>query len=344
MSTATANPASADKRPGTALRDPPVEAVIKRIRTSARLDTRGGVSELNFAAMGTRCRVSFAGTASPAAVADAVLAWVGTFEARYSRFLPDSWISQINDHAGQGWVTVDAELSRLLALCGQMVFLSRGTLDPTAAPVIQLWDWKTGRVPSDAEVESARSRVGWRQVQIAPGQVCLPTPGMSIDLGGVGKEYAVDQTIGLLASLDVRSALVDYGADIRVLGLPADGRPAWKIGLEDPHNPGNAWTHFLIREGAVATSGNYLRGFDSAGHRYGHIVDPRTGRPTDNRVLAASVWAPSCTQAGMLSTALCVLGPEEGRRLLLSTPGVEGCLLTPQGWVASTRFHEHVST
>jgi thiamine biosynthesis lipoprotein len=344
MPTAAANPTTADNRSAVVLRDAPVAKVCARIRDSARLDTRNGVSELTFNAMGTRCRVSFTIASSPATVANTLLAWVGTFEARYSRFLPDSWISQINSHAGKGWVTVDAELSRLLALSGQMVFLSRGALDPTAAPVIQLWDWKTGRVPSDAEVETARSLVGWRKVQTAPDRVCLPTPGISIDLGGVGKEYAVDQTIGLLASLGVRSALVDYGADIRVLGLPADGRPAWKIGLEDPRNPGNAWTHFLIRDGAVATSGNYLRRFEAGGHRYGHIVDPRTGRPTDNGVIAASVWAPSCTQAGMLSTALCVLGMEEGRRLLLSTPGVEGCLLTEHGLVASTRFHEHVST
>ena len=199
-------------------------------------------------------------------------------------------------------------------------------------------------MPSDAEVESARALVGWRLVQRMPGRIRLPKAGMALDLGGIGKEYAVDQVTLLLAHAGVTSALVDFGADIRVLGLPSDGRPAWKIGLENPLQPGKAWTSLVVREGAVATSGDYLRGFETGGRRYGHIVDPRTGRPVDHGVLAASVFAPSCTQAGMLSTAACVLGPGEGHRLLESAPGVQGCLVTAQGTITTSRFNEYVST
>lgn len=329
--------------PVTRLAPPPVAEVLARIRGTARIGSVGGVTELTFQAMGTQCRVSFAGTAPTGLVADAVLGWIATFEARYSRFLPTSWISQINTHAGGSWIALDPEASQLLGLCGQLVFLSRGLLDPSALPLVRIWDWKSARIPSDAEIAEARSRVGWKQVQIAPGRIRLPLVGMAIDLGGVGKEFAVDQVILLLASLGVRSALVDFGADIRVLGLPIDGRPAWKIGLEDPKAPGQPWNHLILREGAVATSGDYLRGFNQGGKRFGHILDPRTGRPVDNGVLAASVMAPSCTQAGMLSTALFVLGAEEGRRLLAATPGVEGCILTSQGIVTSPRFYEHVS-
>ncbi len=332
-----------DAPPLTLLAPPPVSEVLTRIRGTARLESVGAVSELTFQAMGTRCRVSFADPGSARPVADAVLGWIATFEARYSRFLPTSWISQINAHSGGGWIALDPEASQLLALCGQLVYLSRGLLDPSALPLVRIWDWKSARIPSDAEIADARTRVGWTRIQLAPGRIRLPMSGMAIDLGGVGKEFAVDQVILLLASLGVSSALVDFGADIRVLGLPTDGRPAWKIGLEDPKSPGQPWNHLILREGAVATSGDYLRGFTQGGRRFGHILDPRTGRPVDNGVLAASVMAPSCTQAGMLSTALCVLGPDEGRRLLAATPGVEGCILTSQGIVTSPRFYEHVS-
>jgi thiamine biosynthesis lipoprotein len=294
--------------------------------------------------MGTRCRVSFHGGPAPEAIAAAVIDWVGAFEATYSRYIPESWLSRVNAAAGGDWVTMDPEAEQLLRLCGQLAYLTSGALDATALPLVRLWDWKSGRVPSDAEVEAARQLVGWKGVQFAPGKVRLSRPGMALDLGGVGKEYAVDQVILLLARAGVGSALVDFGADIRVLGLPTDGRPAWKIGLEDPRHPDNAWTHLVVRDGAVATSGGYLRGFDSGGTRFGHIVDPRTGRPAANDVLAASVMAPSCTQAGMLSTAICVLGSDAGRRLLLSTPGVEGCIVTDRGVVESARFHEHVTT
>jgi thiamine biosynthesis lipoprotein len=325
------------------VRPVPVDAVRARILEGARLGKGPGSSELAFAAMGTRCRVSFAAP-SPEPVAHAVVEWVAGFEARYSRYLADSWLSQVNAEAGGPWMPMDAEAEGLMRLCGQLAYLTHGALDATALPVVRLWDWKVGRVPTDAEVDHARSLVGWKLVQFAPGKVRLPKPGMAIDLGGVGKEYAVDQVILLLARMGVASALVDFGADIRVLGLPPDGRPAWKIGLEDPRKPGTPWTHLVVRDGAVATSGGYLRGFDAGGQRHGHIVDPRTGRPALNEVLAASVMAPSCTQAGMLSTALCVLGSEAGRRLLLATPGVEGCMLLGNGLVGSARFHEHVTT
>ena len=321
----------------------PEEAVRARIRSDARLGRGPGAHELLFAAMGTRCRVSLRGGPAPEAVATAVLDWVGGFEGRYSRYVEDSWLSRVNAAAGGDWTPMDAEAEQLMRLCGQLAYLTHGALDATSLPLTRLWDWRRGRVPTDAEVEAARGLVGWRGVELAPGKIRLSRAGMAIDLGGVGKEYAVDQTILMLARMGVGSALVDYGADIRVMGLPGDGRAAWKIGLEDPANPGHARVHVVVRDGAVATSGGYVRGFDAGGRRFGHIVDPRTGRPAANDVLAASVLAPSCTQAGMLSTAICVLGAESGRRLLSTTPGVEGCIVTKMGLVESGRFHEHVT-
>jgi thiamine biosynthesis lipoprotein len=322
----------------------PVASVLARIRAGARLVDQGHAHELTFGAMGTQCRVQFAApTGNPRRIADSVVEWVAGFEAKYSRFIDDSLVSQINAAAGGPWMALDAEADRMVTLCDQLVFMTRGILDPSALPVIRLWDWKKARIPSDDELAAAMPLVGWRKVQHGPGRIRLPHPSMAIDLGGVGKEFAVDQAILLLARAGVTSALVDFGADIRVIGLPSDGRPAWKIGLDDPLHPGTPWTHLILRDGAVATSGDYVRGFESGGRRYGHILDPRTGRPMEQGVLAASVFAPSCTQAGMLSTAACVLGPVEGRRLLESSPGVHGCIVTRNGTLTTSRFHEYVS-
>src|SRR5262249_30291461 len=153
-------------------------------------------------------------------------------------------------------------------------------------------------------VAEAKRLVGWRRLQRAPGQVFLPEVGMGIDLGGMGKEYAVDYVAQLLAGQGVSGALVDFGADVRVIGLPGDGRPGWHIGLDDPRQPGRCWCGLGLRAGAVATSGDYLRRFVRDGRSYGHILDVRTGWPVENGCRAASVVAPSCTLAGMLSTAL----------------------------------------
>lgn len=317
--------------------------VLERIRKSRQAAASSGGEEISFHAMGTPCRVWITAPKPIVAAAwDAVIRWVAEFEAKYSRFIPSSLVNQINDAAGRAWVQIDPETERMLSLCHEMHFITRGTFDPTALPLIRVWDWKANppKVPDDANIEAARKLVGWRKVQRAPGKVFLPEPGMAIDLGGMGKEYAVDQVIQLLAELGATSALVDFGADVRVFGPPPGGKPAWHIGLEDPAQPGQCWTGLAIRDQAVATSGDYRRHFVSNGRRFGHILDVRTGRPVDNGCRAVSVVASSCSLAGMLSTAAFVLGPEEGLRLLDATSQAEGCILTDAGKLPSRRFYD----
>ncbi len=319
--------------------------VLRRIRESCQESRTDGGRELRFAAMGTVCRWVTVGAGEAMRRFDQeALAWVAGFEARYSRYLPDSWISRLNESAGGPAVPSDPETDRILALCHEMHFLTRGVFDPTALPLIRLWDWRRAQVPSDSEIEEARLRVGWRKVQRRPGSVRLTEPGMCLDLGGMGKEYAVDQVTLLARQRGLTGALIDFGADIRVMGLPADGRPGWHLGLEDPEHPGRAWCGLGLRDAAVATSGDYHRGFTSGGQRWGHILDLRTGRPVQNGCRAAHVVAPSCTQAGLLSTAALVLGAEEGLRLSESQPGAEGLLHGPRSKLSTRRFHEHVAS
>jgi thiamine biosynthesis lipoprotein len=321
-------------------------SILGRIRGTARETRRDGGHELAFQAMGSPCRIFFA--APPAAVGriqQATLQWVAGFEAKYSRYWPASLISRINAAAGRDWVDLDPEAERILALCHELHFLTRMAFDPTALPLIQLWDWKKKhtQLPSESEIAAAKALVGWAKVQRKPGRVFLPNPGMSLDLGGMGKEYAVDQVLAIIRQTGATSGLVDFGADVRVTGLPPDGRPAWHIGLENPNQPGKAWVGLAVRDAAVATSGDYHRKFELNGVRYGHIMDIRAGRPVANGVRAVSVLAPSCTQAGMLSTAAFALGPTEGLRLLDSTVGVAGAIVLERQTLTSRRFYEYVT-
>lgn len=341
---ATTGPGGAAAAP-RALRAPNIAAVLGRIEKTARVGVRDGGHDLEFEALGTYCRVSFGGASSSvAAVRNAVLQWVAAFEARYSRFLPDSLISQINQSAGMGWVALDAETEKILALCDQMVFFTRGVFDPTALPLMRLWNWKEPpkTLPDEAALAAARAKVGWRKVQRAPGRIQLPLEGMCLDLGGMGKEFAVDQVAMLVRSMGAKGVLVDFGADIRVSGPPPDGRPAWHVGLDDPRRPGKPWCGLGIADGAVATSGDYLRKFEVNGRRYGHIVDVRTGWPVDNGCRGVSVVAPTCTLAGMLSTAVFMLGPVDGMRLVDAQVGTAAAIVTDTGIVTSRKFYEHV--
>jgi thiamine biosynthesis lipoprotein len=319
--------------------------VRTRVYQSAVIREENGLSVLTFHAMGTVCRVSLVEPSRSAATAylDRLLDWVAAFEAKYSRFLSTSLISRINTAAGKEWVEVDAETEQLLTLCGEMVFFTRGAFDPTSLPLIRLWNWKANPplIPDDNAIEAVRPLVGWRHVQRRPGAVFLPQAGMSLDFGGIGKEYAVDAAVALAAHYEIEDLLVDFGQDIRAIGRPP-GRPAWHIGLENPRSPGSCWGSVAVLGHAVASSGDYLRCFVSGGRRYGHIIDPRTGYPVNNRCLGVNVVATNCTLAGILSTTAFILGPKEGFDLINSTFGASGVVLTETGNLITPRFYEHL--
>ena len=318
---------------------------IARVTQSAQATVENGLHKLTFRAMSTPCKVNAHGVAAET-IRDFqrdVIAWVGQFEARYSRFIPDSLIGKINGAAGEHWIETDPETDRLFALCQELFFFTRGSFDPTALPLIQLWNWKQrpAVVPEADAIQSARELVGWNKIQRRPGGIFLPQRGMALDLGGIGKEYAVDCVMSMASQRGIENVLVDFGQDVRVRGQ-AKEKKFWWIGLEDARQPGKCWTGVAVTDQAVATSGDYLRHFEVNGIRYGHILDPRTGYPALNDCRAASVIAPSCTIAGLLATSACILGAKEGMELIELHPGAAGAITTNQSQIYSRKFHEYI--
>ena len=298
----------------------------------------------DFQAMGSVCRLRFnAGSLESAGglLYDAVR-WLERFETRYSRYCAGSLINEINRTAGGGWTETDAEADALFSLCDWAVSVSRGCFDPSALPLIRLWDFKASRtdLPDAEAIHQALSRIGWNGIERRQGKIRLPRKGTGIDIGGIGKEYAVDRVLEMALERGIENILVDFGQDLRVHGEPPDGGP-WRIGLESPSEPGRCWTGVAVQGCAVATSGDYLRNFPHDGQRYGHIVDPRNGYPVSNRCLAVSVIAPLCAEAGVLSTAAFILGPDLGLNLIESQDRAEGCIVTETGLGETTDFHKH---
>jgi thiamine biosynthesis lipoprotein len=318
---------------------------IARVTQSARATVEGCLHKLEFRAMSTLCRVNCHGIPATAArdLQRDVVAWISQFEARYSRFIPDSLIGRINAAAGEHWVETDPETDRLFSLCQELFFFTRGSFDPTALPLIQLWNWKQRppSLPSDDAIQAARELVGWNKIQRRPGGIFLPRAGMALDLGGVGKEYAVDCVMNLAIERGVPNVLVDFGQDVRVRGHAPD-KKFWWIGLEDAKQPGKCWAGVAVTDHAVATSGDYLRNFVINDRRYGHILDPRTGYPAFNDCRAVSIIAPSCTIAGLLSTSVCILGAKEGLQLVELHPGAAGAVTTETTKLYSRKFHEYI--
>jgi thiamine biosynthesis lipoprotein len=212
--------------------------------------------------------------------------------------------------------------------------------------LLLLWDYHPSKpvVPSAQQIAAARALVGWSLVRRQPGAVLLSKPGMRLDFGGWGKEWAVDAVATLARQHGVPHTLIDFGHDIRCVGAPP-GRPAWHVGLEDPLRPGTYQGSVALQAGrGIASSGDYLRGFTVNGKRYGHIVDPRTGSPVTHGCRQVTVIANTCFQAGLLSTTGFVLGAEAGLAFIQQFPGAEALFVNETGRAETRGFWDHVVT
>ncbi|HSV71352.1 MAG TPA: FAD:protein FMN transferase [Methylibium sp.] len=272
---------------------------------------------LAFQAMACEAEVRIAGLPEREALALAGRAAdeVRRIEARWSRYRADSLVSRINAAAGSGQaVEVDAETAGLIDFAARLHDRSGGRFDLTAGVLRRAWDFRAARRPSDAELEALRPLIGWPKVQWDGRRLLLPRTGMEIDLGGLGKEYAVDRAVTLLQAAGVRHALVNLGGDLRVLGPRADGSP-WRIAIRHPREADRPLASVALVDAAVATSGDYERGFvDADGVRCHHLLDARSGRPVGHWQ-AVSVVAPACMAAGALAT-LAMLMEDEAPALL----------------------------
>jgi thiamine biosynthesis lipoprotein len=256
-------------------------------------------------------------------------------EAKFSRYRESSVVSEINRNAGRTPVAVDEETEMLVCSALDLARMTGGRFDPTVGALRRAWDFKGNRVPSPEEVAALLPLVDADAVSVRDRTVFLRKPGMEIDLGGVGKEYAVDRAARILEAEGVRSAIVNFAGDVRTIGSRGDGHP-WKVGVADPFD--RARCRFAVRAlggAGIATSGDYERGFVKDGVRYHHILDARTGWPARG-LCSVTAIAATAFRAGRFATAAFLLGAQAGLALLEDSPGVEGTLITDAGAILAT--------
>jgi thiamine biosynthesis lipoprotein len=243
-------------------------------------------------------------------------------ERAFSRYVDDNLIARIN-RAGGKTVVVDEETSGLLDFAAQCYQLSEGLFDITSGVLRRIWRFDGGsRIPSESELSATLSLVGWHRVRWQKPELTLQ-PDMEIDLGGIGKEYAVDKVIQMLRANcppgGASSFLVNFGGDLACTGPRLNGE-TWRVGVESSEHDARAVAQVRLREGAVATSGDSRRFVLVRGERLGHILNPRTGWPVRGAPHAISVAAPTCLQAGIYSTLAILQG--EGAEAFLDAQGV----------------------
>ena len=256
-----------------------------------------------FQALGGPCEVLIDADDTPAlhAAIVAVADEVWRIEDKFSRYKSTGIVHQINSAEGAA-VRLDEESSGLIDYAETCHRLSGGTFDITSGVLRRVWRFDgSGVLPSRKAVEKTLLLVGWDKVRWQRPFFQL-RPGMEIDLGGIGKEYAVDRATMLLEHHGFKSALVNFGGDLRAIGPHRNGDP-WSIGIDNPRDTGrDCLTAIQIVTGAMATSGDARRFILAQGRRYGHILDPRTGWPVRDAPRSVTVEAPTCLEAGMLAT------------------------------------------
>lgn len=235
-------------------------------------------------------------------------------EKKYSRYLPNSVTSTVNNAAGQAnGIVVDDETAGLLNYAQTAWQHSDGLFDITSGVLRQAWDFKSNHLPSEQSLQPLLKKIGFHKLTWQPPRLTLPE-GMEIDFGGVVKEYAADALKSLLINEGIKFGFVELAGDISIIGPHPDGSP-WKIGIRNPAKPEEAIATIEASNGGIASSGNYER-FIVVNHKhYCHILNPKTGWPTHG-VASVSVHASTCLVAGTASTTAMLLGVTQGREWL----------------------------
>jgi len=244
-------------------------------------------------------------------------------ENLFSSYLPDSEISRLNRNAGDGWETLSPETIEVLKRAQFWSEWSQGAFDITVGPAVSLWKFDEAEIilPKSEEIESALNLIRYKDLQIQGNQARLARKGMSVQLGAIGKGYAVDRAIKILQDEGISDAFINAGGDLKSIGMRSPKVP-WRIGLQHPRYPDKMIGAFSLSRRAIATSGDYQKYFIQEGQRYHHILNPKTGRPADeNGVISATVLANSVMDADALATALFIMGPQalEQIRLIENT-------------------------
>ncbi len=252
-------------------------------------------------------------------------------EAALSNYRPSSELSRINAQAGAGAVVTDPEVFSLIERAFSYSRQSDGAFDMTVGRLMRAWGFfrGAGRLPSEEELARVRGQVGWQRVALDPARrsVRFLAPGVELDPGGIGKGYALDRVAALLREAGVKAALLASGSSsIYAVGAPP-GKAGWTVRVPDPLDRSRALSEVVLKDRSLSTSGNYEKFFRVGGRTYCHIMDPRTGRPVEG-VLQTTVTAPAAIDSDALSTAVFVLGPERGARLLAGAGGASALVVT----------------
>lgn len=275
--------------------------------------------------------------AEGSAAIDAGMAEIRRFDRMMSLYKDDSEITKVNLAAGKRPVRVSPEMIEVVVAANRISELTNGAFDVTVGPLVVLWQMrlKQGKAPSDSEIANIKQRVNYKNIVINKKEatIFLKKPNMIMDFGGVAKGYAADKVAGLLKKRGIEDAIVALAGDIRLIGKRPDGSP-WRVGVQHPREKDKALTVLDLSDKYISTSGDYERYKVIKKKRYHHILDPRTGKPSEG-MQSVTLVSDRGAAGDPLTTALFILGTEQGMKIVKSL-GYEAIFDDSQGDVAIT--------
>ena len=241
--------------------------------------------------------------------------------------------SRINRNAGIAAVEVSKELFDLIFRAQQISKLSSGAFDLTFAAVDKLWnfDGRESEMPNPDALKASVFNIGYQLIELNEQSltVFLPKKGMKIGFGAIGKGYAADSAKQLLVERGVLGGIINASGDMNTWGTKPDGS-SWTIGIVNPMNNKKVFSWFSLEHNAVVTSGDYEKFTQINGRRYSHIIDPRTGIPSQG-IVSCTIFAGKAELADAIATAVFVMGVESGLFLIDQLPDIEAILIDDSG-------------
>jgi thiamine biosynthesis lipoprotein len=269
---------------------------------------------------------------------DSVVAEITRIENIISEWIPTSQVSEINRNAGLQPVKVDQELFDLIQRALKLSQITHGAFDISFAAMDKIWkfDGSMTEMPTPEAINKSVAKVGYQKIVIDTLQttVFLKEEGMKIGFGSIGKGYAADKSRAKMISRGITAGIVNASGDLAAWGKQPDGRD-WQIGIINPIKTNKLLAILSLQEEAVTTSGSYENYVKLNGKRYGHIINPATGYPSTG-ICSVTIRGPDAETANGFSTALMVLGKEEGLKLMRQYPAYQMIMITDQGKVIKT--------
>jgi thiamine biosynthesis lipoprotein len=296
-----------------------------------KVDDKALVVSKEFYALGTSNLLTAYGENAEAAIYEAMRKLLD-IDNKMSVFKNTSEFSKINSNAGEAPIAVSADTYYVIERAVQYSQISKGAFDPTIRPVVDLWGIgkDNENIPPEEAIKEKLKLVNYKSIILneKANSIKLANKDQLMDGGAIAKGFAADAVRDIFVEHNIKSAIIDLGGNIFVIGNNPKGMP-WRVGLQNPLDQRGEFVGILnISDKSVVTSGDYERFFIKDNKKFHHIIDPRTGYPSNNGVISATIVSDCSIDGDALSTCVYVMGVKEGLKLIEAIEGVDVIFIT----------------